>query len=50
MKKKILEQTDVMRATDNAILRKKIAGKIASLKADVEQMRRAAGLESEEDE
>ena len=50
MKKKIAEQTEVMKATDNAILKKKIAGKITSLKADVEQMRRAAGLESEEED
>lgn len=50
MKKKIAEQMEVMRATDNAILKKKIAGKISGLKADVEQMRRAAGLESEEED
>lgn len=50
MKKKIAEQTEVMRATDNAILKKKIAGKITGLKADVEQMRRAAGLDSEEED
>jgi transcription initiation factor TFIID subunit 7 len=50
MNKKIAEQTEVMRATDNAILKKKIAGKIAGLKGDVEQMRRAAGLESEEED
>ena len=50
MNKKIAEQTEVMKATDNAILKKKIAGKITSLKADVEQMRRAAGLESEEED
>jgi transcription initiation factor TFIID subunit 7 len=50
MKKKIKEQMEVMRGTENAILRKKIAGKIAGLRGDEEQMRRAAGLEEEDEE
>lgn len=50
MKKKIAEQMEVMRGTENAILKKKIAGKIAGLRGDVEQMRRAAGLGEEDEE
>lgn len=49
MKKKIVEQMAVMRSTENLILKKKIAGKIQGLREDVSQMRRAVGLEEEDE-
>ncbi|EXJ88719.1 hypothetical protein A1O1_05651 [Capronia coronata CBS 617.96] len=50
MQQKITEQTEVLKQTQNAILKKKLARKIQDLKDDVAMMKKNAGLGGDEDE
>lgn len=50
MQQKIAEQTEVLKQTQNAILKKKLARKIQDLKDDVAMMKKNAGLGGDEDD
>lgn len=50
LQEKIAEQTDLLRQTQNAILKKKLARKIQDLKDDVAMMKKNAGLGGDEDD
>lgn len=50
MQQKIAEQTEVLKKTQNAILKKKLARKIQDLKDDVAMMKKNAGLAGDEDD
>lgn len=50
MQQKIAEQTDLLKKTQNAILKKKLARKIQDLKDDVAMMKKNAGLGGDEDD
>ncbi|KIX01282.1 uncharacterized protein Z518_09007 [Rhinocladiella mackenziei CBS 650.93] len=50
MQQKIAEQTEVLKKTQNAILKKKLARKIQDLKDDVAMMKKSAGLRGDEDD
>ncbi len=50
MQQKIAEQTELLKKTQNAILKKKLARKIQDLKDDVAMMKKNAGLGGDEDD
>ncbi|EXJ77870.1 hypothetical protein A1O3_09029 [Capronia epimyces CBS 606.96] len=50
LQQKIAEQTEVLKQTQNAILKKKLARKIQDLKDDVAMMKKNAGLGGDEDD
>ncbi|KAI1613881.1 transcription initiation factor TFIID subunit D6 [Exophiala viscosa] len=50
MQQKIAEQTELLKKTQNAILKKKLARKIQDLKDDVSMMKKNAGLGGDEDD
>ncbi|KAK5446273.1 hypothetical protein LTS15_009969 [Exophiala xenobiotica] len=50
LQQKIAEQTELLKKTQNAILKKKLARKIQDLKDDVAMMKKNAGLGGDEDD